>query len=172
MPDLESPLTTARTALWSAIDNWRETVDSFRRKFKFQSDDKSLRRVGPGMGDLPAIAIWTEGFDQEWFNGVETNWPVQYRIEIWTRDWELSGPEDLLHRVWRALYLAKPEGSNKEYLKAVCGGLVPMPGRVGFRRAYISDVAIESTGKEDKSPVTVTEFIVALRTRQSPFDED
>jgi hypothetical protein len=172
VPDLESPLTTARNALWLAIDNWRETVEAFHKKWTFNRTDKSLKRPGPGLGDLPAIAIWTESFDQEWFNNIETKWPVQYRITIWTRDWELSEAEDLLHRVWRALYLAKPEGSNVEYLKAACGGLIPMPGPVTFRRAYISDAAIESVGKDDRTPVTVTDFTVVLKTRQSPFDED
>lgn len=170
MDDGGSPLTLARNAIWDAIDNWSELDGTFTKKFRFRQGDKSLNRT-VGFGDLNAIAIWPDQFDEDYAFSIETKWPITYRISVWTRDWELDMPEDIAWKISRALWRSKPEGDALTYLLRACGGLTPQLGVTTFRRIKMSQSDMAMEQQRDERPVTLTEMQLVLRTRQNPFQE-
>lgn len=167
-------LTTAREAVWTAIDNWpslkrEDDTLVFQTTYRFSEDDElqkpSLVEVRPSISDLPALAIYPVNVVPQWWTNQNQQLPYFLQFSIFTQDWWLEEPENLYEEVVKAVYRAKPEpgGVNiPSYVKTACGYDPLRNGPVTFSR-----IKLES---ENGPRITQVDFQIALRLTFNPLN--
>lgn len=152
-------LTAARQSLWDAIDNFSSLSSAFKSKWRFDTDVahafQQIERAG--LGDMPAIAIIPIDVQAQWALHIMMEFTDAYTIDI--RAPKLSTCEDLVEKVWKAIYQAAPVlTSTVTYVRAATGYL---PKAVGpIQRNPIAT---------DSLKCWQFRFNVGLRLRQDPF---
>jgi len=104
----ETVLTDARTALWSAIEEFDDLKGAFQAKYKFDSDNSVLKEAEPAFSDLNAIGIWPLGFVPKWYVNTKQRWPYSLRIVVWTANWVMPTAEKLAVQIARAIHRSAP----------------------------------------------------------------
>lgn len=109
----EPILTSARQAVWQAIETWPALSGAFTRRYKFE--DLPGRLPGPPTptaGDLPALAIYPDTAQTTWalHQSQEVRYPL--RVDFWTREWDVRAGERLWEEIIKSLYQNLPTGST------------------------------------------------------------
>lgn len=156
-------LTAARLSLWAAIDNWPDLANpAFRSKWKFETDiGQYWERIDKaGIADLPAIGIQPLAVQPQWVLNEMMEFTDAYTIDI--RATKLSTCEDLVQKVWQAIYRSAAVATpTVSYVKAATGYHPKVMGPI--QRAAIG------MGEGGKLRVWQFQLTVALRLRQDPF---
>lgn len=165
-------LTVARESLWDAIDNWPELkrqpddvgASIFNQLYRFDDEMPLLDEIAPSLAELPALAIMPTSVTPAWYTNEMQTWPVLFDVVLWTQDWSLPEPEDLMEKVINAIYRAtasSPPGNTVPYVKAATGYYPQRLGPISFARSRV--------GEEQTLKVIVTTAVVTLRTQKDPF---
>jgi hypothetical protein len=148
-PPSLSIITTAREALWNAINNWSalkaDPDDKLASKFKafFRYDDSMelpvWKNPEPSLSELPAISIWTSGVDPRWYLNQGQLWPIGFEITIWTPGYHLPTCEKFVADVWNAIHNAVIPETTVTWLKNALGGgsEMALAGSIEFRRRTV-----------------------------------
>lgn len=112
-------LTTMRSAVWDAIDNWPPLRDRFKRKYRFEDADAlDMADLVPALGDLPAIALVPAGGDSPWSTNQGQTLSYDLDVWLWTLHWDAAAAEALWTEFAIALHQCAPSGSGQTYLDA------------------------------------------------------
>ena len=156
-------LTAARLSLWAAIDNWPALANpAFRSKWKFESDvGQAWERIDKaGPADFPSCGIQPMTVQPQWALNEMMEFTDAYTIDI--RAPKLSTCEDLVQKVWQAIYKSASAGTpTVSYVKAATSYHPKVLGPI--QRAPIG------MGEGGKLRVWQFQLTVALRLRQDPF---
>lgn len=158
-------LTTAREALWSAIDNWPDLLPGGRPAFKRtirHGDDEGLLMSAQdvGIGDLPAIEIAPARLEPRWY--LQRNMEFPLVLDVKLIGLRLSELEDLVEKVWKAFYQAAPaEHPTVCYLRAATGYY---PTRLGPITTQVVQL-----GKERKTRAWLFTLQIGLKFLGDPL---
>jgi hypothetical protein len=101
----EPILTTARHAVWNAIETWPSLEHLFKRRFRFEDyPGKVAGRPSPTIGEIPAIAIYPDTAQSTWALNQSQDVRYPLRIDFWTREWDVREGERIWEELIKALY--------------------------------------------------------------------
>jgi hypothetical protein len=150
-----SNTTTARTAMWNAIEHYTplnpDGQSVFKRKFKHETGEGGTLHtiIQSGIGDLPSIEITPGRQDFKWQTQRMAAFPYNVDVRlIGTRLYRLEQyAQDVIKAVWQ-----QGPGSGVPYVKAATGYhpqavsvSVPTLARIGDRAQAIKAWAITVT---------------------------
>lgn len=117
-----SPLTTARLAVWQAIDNWTWPMGFVWAK-KYQSDEDTAEMMlrGPAPHQFPAISVaWAQMTVEEYLNVIgQQNSPI--RVSCWFAADQLSVAETIVEQIVQCVLKSTPDGSTVPYVRKAIG---------------------------------------------------
>lgn len=145
-------LTSARQAVWEAIDNWDELKDSIRRKYRFEDNSAVQKDLNPTIGDLPALAIYPSPTPLEWVTNQQHRVGYTLGFQLWTKHWNLLEGEDLWEKIVRGIYQSRPSANERPYVDANIRKVMQW-GPVSARRAQLAN---------SKNKVTIWDWTVNL----------
>lgn len=150
MPTPDNPITTARLAIWGAIEATPELQGSavFKKKYGFRDEITSTDENGPDKSDVPAIEVFTTDATFSWNRTKIQKGGMNFSVRIWTPKWELLTPEDLLWQIRSALWTAKSPNDNLTVIERATCYLPDQVTPMTFKRVKIGDgqqKAIEAT---------------------------
>lgn len=170
-------LTNARRSLWIAVDNSSELVDatsstgrSFNSTYRFDGSyaaDVADTMIGSvleslGAGDLPALQIQPVSVTPVWYTNEMQVWPFMLNVILFTQDWGLEQPEDLVEKLCNAIYrYCRPADGTVPVVKAVTGYYPHRLGPIMFQQ--------QLAGQQRDLKVLQTTLTIALRLQKDPF---
>lgn len=166
-------LTTARRALWDAINAWSELRDPqdssrslFRLKFDWEADQPLIVEAEPSISDFPAIEIIPSGgVSTSYVTNVAQEWGLSLDVKVWTHGWSLPDVEELAEKIARAIFQAAPDASTVSYVKAAVG-LHPRLAGISITAVRLRD---SEGDDEDLVTATLLRLTIVLPTRFNPF---
>lgn len=167
-------ITTARRALWNALDAFPALKNSaddptatlFHQRFDFESEAATFEALEPSISDFPCIMIAPASVNPLWYLNQMQNWQIIFQVTIWTADWTLPELENLIERTAEAFFQAVPDDGTGSTVPIVKGtvGFYPMlghfvisPANVGQEReTKATRVQMQLTLSNNKNPIGVS----------------
>ena len=166
MSTFTSQITTARKALWSAVNDYSETKEFFNTKIRLDDVDSrgtAMRDPVPSISDLPAILIETQSIKPKWFVSQLKEWPIMVGVKIWTKDWNYTTAEEACERFFNATWRAAASGETVGIVKNATGRH-PQFNTMTFRRVVLKQSESDQGFKAIEGSI-----VVALSTYKGPF---
>jgi hypothetical protein len=116
-------LTTARQAVWDAIDNWPALANTFRQKIRFEKSSGTklglIDSEEPSGQDFPCIAVSPSVVNPTWLGNQVQFRPYSLTITIWTAGWDsVNQNEQIWEDVINAIYKCKLPDDSDTYIGA------------------------------------------------------
>lgn len=109
MSEYYEALTDARLAVWQAIDEYPDTQELFKTKFRFGSESTLVTETSPSFSDLDSLWIMPMRAMPKWYVTTKQTFALGLAVVMYTKDWNLRVPEQNLLKIARAIHRAKPE---------------------------------------------------------------
>jgi hypothetical protein len=170
---MTSPLTLGRQAAWQAIDSWTALKDGagksiFARQDRFESSQPTRPQIesGYGPGDLPAIAIVSQGVSLQAITNRTQAWFFDLAISVWTPDWDQLAAERIAPEIVNALFAATPPNVTVTFLENPTTGTGYPPDSIPGIRFNFTGV-----GKDAATKAVRTDITCRLRLHFSPYEQ-
>lgn len=162
---MANPFTTARLALWAAIDHWPALnpggVSVFARKKKRDGDARLIpAATGFSVADMAAIDIRPNASPIEW--DVARAQKVNYQLAVIIVALKLPKLEQLVFDTWEAIYQAKEFTTDTIGYVRAATGYNPLNLQVTWQQA-----TEQIKGKTLKAEQAT--MVVGLRFQKDPF---
>lgn len=156
-------LTTARQAVWTAINNWSALDDVFATTSKLNLEDNAAQQVDivAGASDLPVILVQPISLLPEWWTNRMQQWPYTLQILIFTTA-DVREAEQYAVDVLDAIYQYTAEGQTVPHVKLATGF---HPKRVTLQSE------MKNIGPEGAVLARQTTITLALRLTKDPFGD-
>lgn len=110
MPDYFDALTDARLSVWQAIDNYEDTKNLFRTKFRFGGESSLVTETAPSFSDLDSLWIMPLRAFPKWYVTTKQTFSLGLAVVMYTKDWRLDTAERNVLKIARAIHRAAPPG--------------------------------------------------------------
>lgn len=107
-------LTTAREAIWRAIDN-DGALKVLHKKFKFDDHGALQKGFNPSLGEMPALSLFPAEGGDAWRTNQMRKTEYALQAQLWTPNVDLRAAEDLWEKVCRAVWHNRPSAAALEY---------------------------------------------------------
>jgi len=137
-------LTTARQAVWNAIDNWPALDGVFREKLRFEPNAtgklSGMDFEEPSGANFPGIGIFPSVVNPVWLGNQVQFRPYSLTITIWTQGWNsIKQSEQLWEDVLNAIYKCKLPDDSDTYIGAATNA-----GPYGFGNSRWTKVTMKN----------------------------
>lgn len=108
-------LLTAFEAVTLALANHDDT-QGYRVR-DYTDRNREVREYDPTPEDLPCIEVMPEAYDPGWHENRQQKNLFSVRLTMWTKTWDWRFNFELVKNVRKALWSAKPVGSDLTYIE-------------------------------------------------------
>ena len=140
-------LTSARLAVWQAIDNFPLLSPGgksvFARTYRYESTPPNFQiEIGPALTEMPAIGIFPSHALPEWFTSQIQTMPFSLNVVIWTPEADIELAEKLPEQVIYALHQSGPAPG---FVKRATGFYPIANGPIQFAKTKLGAIRTQQT---------------------------